>query len=906
MKPRILPLAILALVVCILAPMGSCHAQPSHVAPYVWWEGERPAETNFPKQSWFSPSTFEATRHLLSEGDWLSNSGKREGDEAFARYQITVPAAGEYNLWTRKFWKHGPFRWRFGQGDWQVCGRDVALADDTYLKEDLGANWVFLGTVTLPAGPQTFELRLLAQPGEDLTAAFDCFVLSAGPFIPNGKMKPGERSGLADEGYFPFEPPPDSFSPDALLDLRSLNEKVAGETGFVRRDGAGFVLGNGNPVRFWAVNVGPNNIAQNHASIDYLARDLAKLGVNMVRCHGPIFDARTDPANVNARRLDDIFYLVAALKRQGIYTMVSFYFPLWFDVRPSYGIPGYDTINNKAPFALLYFDPRMQEIYKSWARALLTTKNPYTGVPLAKEPAVGIIEIINEDSLFFWTFTKQNIPAVQWQKLETLYAQWLAKRYGSVDAALAAWGGERLDDDDPAAGRVGLYEAWHMTRDGVKAGGPNKVKRVGDQVRFLAELQRGFYASRVKYFRDDLGAGSMISASNWQVADPVTLDALERYTYTAGDVIDRHGYFGGKHEGQGASYSVRVGHTFENLAAVTVPDRLPLQFVQVDNYPQIISEIGWTNPNRYRADATFLASAYGALQGVDGFYFFAVGSNFMRDTAMNKFALSCPVIAGTFPAAALQYRRGDVAEGDEAVHQVVRLEDLYAMKGSGISSAAALDELRRKDIPEGGEASGAVSQLDPLTFYVGRVVRAFGDDPEQSKQRDVSAYIDRDKKTIRSLTGQLLWNYGSGLALVNTPRSQGAAGFLARAGRIELGDVAIQSQNEFGSVMVIALDDQPLATSKRILIQAMTEEQPYGFETEGNKITDLGGSPFGVKKLAVTVALKLKGAGQPKVIALDENGYATDKRVVTRGDGVQGPLTIELAPDAIYHIVERG
>ncbi|MFQ6130523.1 MAG: hypothetical protein ACE5R4_00655 [Armatimonadota bacterium] len=894
----------LRLAFVFVGAVNCCCGVPQQASQHVWWEGESPAQTNFPPQSWFSASTFPDTRHLLSGGDWLSNSGDRTGPEAFATYRVNVPADGEYNLWTRKFWKHGPFRWRFGQDQWRTCGRDIALADDTYLKEHLGANWVFLGKVALSRGPQTFELRLLAGPGEALTAAFDCFVLVPGPFMPNGKWKPGERSNLADEGFFAFEPALDPFGPEALLDLRSLNEKVAGESGFVRRDGLNFALGNGQPVRFWAVNVGPNNIGQDRASIDYLARALAKRGVNMVRYHGPIFDGSTDPANVDPKRLDDIFYLVAALKREGIYTTLSFYFPLWFDIRPHYGIPGYDAIENKRPFALLYFDPRMQEIHRSWARALLTTQSPYTGTTLAREPAVAIVEIINEDSFFFWTFAKKNVPPVHWQRLETLYGQWLAKRYGSLDQALAAWGNTRLPEDDPATSRAGLYEAWHMTTDGIKAGGPDKVKRVGDQVRFLTELQRDYYASFVEYLEQDLGSGSLVSASNWHVTDGPLLDALERYTYSAGDVIDRHGYFGGKHEGDGASYSVRVGHTFESLAAVTVPERLPLQFMQLDGYPHTISEIGWPNPNRYRADATFLASAYGALQGVDGIYFFAVGSNFLRDASMAKFALSCPTMAGTFPAAALLYRRGDVAESESAVHQILRLEDLYAMQGSGASTSQALDELRRRDIPEGGEAAGAVNMLDPLTFYVGRVTRTLGEDPEQSKQRDLTAYIDREHKTVESLTGEHHWDYGNGLVRLDTPRSQGAAGFLAKAGRIDLSQVTIESSNEFGAILVVSLDGQPLATAKRILIQAMTEEQPYGFKVQGGRITDMGGMPLGVRKIAARVSLALQGDGQPTVTALDENGYATGKRVVASG-GANQPLVIQLAEDAIYHVVQR-
>ena len=161
---------------------------------FVWWEGESPLETNFPDETPFSASTFEANRHLLSEGDWLTNAGKRGEEEAYAKYRVKVPAGGEYSLWTRKFWKHGPFKWRFDADEWQTCGRDIALADSTHIRTHLGANWVYLGKVSLTSGPKIFELRLLAKQGENLTAAFDAFIMKQGAFMPNGRLKPGMKS----------------------------------------------------------------------------------------------------------------------------------------------------------------------------------------------------------------------------------------------------------------------------------------------------------------------------------------------------------------------------------------------------------------------------------------------------------------------------------------------------------------------------------------------------------------------------------------------------------------------------------------------------------------------------------------------------------------------------------------
>ncbi len=52
-----------------------------------------------------------------------------------------------------------------------------------------------------------------------------------------------------------FEPAPDPFSDEAMLDLRHLNEAEAGETGWIRYDRNGdFIKGDGTPIRFWAVH----------------------------------------------------------------------------------------------------------------------------------------------------------------------------------------------------------------------------------------------------------------------------------------------------------------------------------------------------------------------------------------------------------------------------------------------------------------------------------------------------------------------------------------------------------------------------------------------------------------------------------------------------------------------------
>ncbi|MCM8900076.1 hypothetical protein KVG29_02420 [Caldicoprobacter algeriensis] len=663
---------------------------------YIWWEAEDPIETNYPPKSHFDIST-EGKWEYLSGGNWLTsdNENAPQNERLYAKYRIEVSESGQYNLWARKFWYHGPFEWRFDEHDWRLCGRNIGLVDKVSFRTYIEANWVYLGKVNLSAGEHIFEFRLLE--GEK-TSGMDCFMLTRDDnYVPRGHLKPGERLNLAEEGYWAYEPLIDPYD-EALLDLRVFNEAVAGQSGYVRREGDRLVLGDGTPVRFWAVNATID--MDNKKLIDYMARRLAKFGVNLVRVHTAFFDSdSSDLSDIDPVKLDRLHYFVYAMKQQGIYTNISFYFPLWVDIKPEYGIPGYDTIENKKPFALLQFDEQFQEIYKEWVRKIFLTTNPYTGVPLAKEPAVAIIEIQNEDSYLFWTFSRGNIPEVHMNKLEKMFGDWLIEEYGSLEAALKAWGpGSEQPLDNIEEGRMELKDAWFMTRDGCGTG--SFKKRMSDQVRFLVEHQKKFYEDMVEFFRNEIGILSLISCSNWTTADPQALQALERYTYTAGDIIDRHGYFECNHRGDGAEYSVREGHSYIDTSVLTNPGANIAQMIQIVDYPHMISETAWTNPNKYHGESVPMWSIFGALQGMDAIHFFSVGTPHLEQST-EKWPVMVAGVLGQFPAFSLIYREGYVEETEPVLHMEESFEDLYSFKGSAVFEGQALDLIRIVEPPSG-------------------------------------------------------------------------------------------------------------------------------------------------------------------------------------------------------------
>ncbi len=233
------------------------------------------------------------------------------------------------------------------------------------------------------------------------------------------------------------------------------------------------------------------------------------------------------------------------------------------------------------------------------------------------------------------------------------------------------------------------------------------------------------------------------------------------------------------------------------------------------------------------------------------------------------------------------------------------LADLYNFKGTAAISSQNLDALRKADVPAAAR-SGVRGDVHPLTSFVGPVVTRIGARSAPPVARDVSRFIDLRKKIVRSFTGEVAWDYGKGVVTVDTPRTQGALGFLSKAGRIELGNVVIECANEYASILVTSLDGKPIASSRRMLVQAVTEERHYGWRVEGGRITNLGGPPLNVRRIDATVTLKVPGLGR-KARVLDEHGYARTKggtlerAEITRTGRA---FTVKLPADAMYTVIE--
>lgn len=711
----------------------------------------------------------------------------------------------------------------------------------------------------------------------------------------------------------------DKFSDNALLDLRYLNEDNAGDNGFIVRseDGNSFVNGEGEPMRFWSINGGSLARDLSDMELKQYAQFLAKMGVNMIRFHGSINPKgkQSKITDVDVGEVESIWRLVAAMKNEGIYTTIS---PFWAHnghmggwIPEEWGIEGYSDKDNL--WGVIFFNDTLKEAYKSWIKYLYTKINPHTGIALKDDPAVGMIQIMNEDGVFFWTI--QNVKEPIKKIIRQKYYKWLVDKYGNIEKTQSAWEDLELEGDNPDDSEMDIYTIWYATIDQTGA----LDKRLTDQIEFMACIQREFYQEMYDFYRT-IGCQQLINGNNWQTANSGKLLDIERWTNAACDVIALNRYYDPGHIGENSGWRIDPGHYYKGESVMYQPNKLPINIKQPSGHPIVITESGWNLPHKYQTEGPFLISAYMSLTGIDGFYWFDPSSEAYDPNPyhtwanleggqhpMYRWTNSTPGQIGMFPANALQYRKGYISESKTIIHEKRSLKSMWQRKTPVITENIGFDPNRVFIETESGK-----TEINPLTYLAGKVIVDYdAKDDSNSINDDLRNLIDSHNKRIMSSTGELEWDYDSGICILDAPSAQGVCGFLDNKETIILTDVSIESTNEYAAINVVSMDDQPLSKSSKILVQIGTIYRPSGWiETEielelnenlfkGFRIDNTGGMPWKCSNTEVNI--RINNSNISKAILLDEAGYAKESIAISKEDG---SILISLPKNAMYVILD--
>ncbi len=220
----------------------------------------------------------------------------------------------------------------------------------------------------------------------------------------------------------------------------------AGGEGFIQSVGDCFVDGNGFERRFLGTNICFTGCFPSHEDADKVAAELARYGINLVRLHyvhhkfpkGRIYP---NPDSVlEPEQLERFDYLFAKLKEHGIYTYFQLNISRKFTEKN-----GIVNINQLPHFyhGVDNIDYRFIQLQKKFISEILAHVNPYTGLPYKDDPAIGMLELANENSIVYAWFT----PRYKFSRLvepymtdfKAMWNNWLTTKYGTTKALKKAW-----------------------------------------------------------------------------------------------------------------------------------------------------------------------------------------------------------------------------------------------------------------------------------------------------------------------------------------------------------------------------------------------------------------------------------------------------------------------------------
>ncbi|MGD2175988.1 MAG: beta-galactosidase, partial [Candidatus Brocadiaceae bacterium] len=828
-------------------------------------------------------------------------------------YRFNVREGGEYTWWIRL----NPFQIKHRYAMDGARPKELEAVD---VRERINVltsgidvrflGWVKAAKFHLDPGSHSLVLQVEAGPRE-AHGGIDCMALVNFPWAPTGteKPRPGEREPAGPDTWFPIVPDDDEFSEESITDVSHLVHRPAGKHGFLQAQGDHFVFADrpGEPVKFWGMCAGP---AQTPELQRQQARFYVKHGINMIRKHtvqaeiGLLQrDPRTGERRFDPERLDRFDRWFSILKEQGIYMTWSCFYPHLITRADRYPAELYaelpDRGKGKSTSGLVNMMPQLQDAEWEWLKALLLHKNPYTGLRYVDDPALAIVEVHNEDCIFWHAPLNDLAAGEKFPRhtaiLKRRWMEWVKERYGDDAALRRAWGNGMREGDSVSNPRMDVYGAWQMSAEGPDYGSPVGVvpaerKRMGDFIRFLAEMQRSYYERRLQRLRD-VGYRACAVSTAWR-AGGAAADPANIWCDSAMDLITRHNYFGGGAGGHGIAPGEVSNETHLDQVGSHL---LSTGFYQVEDKPFIVTE--WTQkpPNQWKAEAAPLFAFYGlGLQGWDASYHFAghrprMGGGWPN---LRSYVTETPHYIGQFPALAFALYRGHFKEAPLAAARRLGLNEVF----QGIDALS-------QDFTGGGydqkELTGSLATPKEV-LGIGRVTVKIGPDVGPSSKADWARYRDRARSLVSSMTGQLTWDQATEVVAIHTTRTQGIVGF-AGGRRYELPGADVSIETPFVSLLFTPLDDQPLEESEHILITAMARDRQTGAEynADGTRLLDVGKPPLLMEPVQAEIILK----GKPirSVRPADIYGVPRDEQVEREGN----TFRIDGRYRAYYYEVKR-
>ena len=328
------------------------------------------------------------------------------------------------------------------------------------------------------------------------------------------------------------------------------------------------------------------------------------------------------------------------------------------------------------------------------------------------------------------------------------------------------------------------------------------------------------------------------------------------------DVIDGHVYW------QHPEYlkdpaTGRQTFAIDNTPMVDAPLNstvVQLSRSAVAGKPYTVSETNHPFPNEYACEGVGILAAYAAFHDWDGVFFYTfehkVPAEWKPRMPSHFEIRPDPVKMMNIAACAGLFLRGDVQSAKETIYRSYSAQE--------VRESIRLSSTHRPFFTPG---------FDPaLPLTHGTRIRTFVESggPYPAVQTN---------DVLVSDTGELAWHHDarrSGLVAVETARSQALIGFVKQT-RKPLKNLQAAVENEFCSIVLTSLSDQPIAHADRLLLVTTARSANTGMKWNAKRtsLIDWGSEPTVIEPVKGHIVLRdIDEARKVEAIPLDSGAKA--------------------------------
>lgn len=678
-------------------------------------------------------------------------------------------------------------------------------------------------------------------------------------------------------GWWEIPKPYDTVSQAAPWEAAMKTFQPAGSLGWTKTAGENLVFERqpGVPIRVRGICGGGTAFYPQKSEAERYAKVLRKYGYNQLRVHS-LFDSFLEDVDGgykipkwNTRRLDRFDYLVAELKKQGIYINPSGLYTIRW--APETGVKAPDKVEGLNNTQYNY-DERHQELYIQVLREFLNHKNPYTGLTYAQEPALQMWKVQNENSLFFYT-SDAVAPAYRIQ-LQDKWNAWLKRKYRDQNGLIAAW---RIEGQpSPVASNENLADDLVALMGIATLSTPpeSQKQRASDQARFYQELETTWFQKVQATFRE-LGSQTLIQGSSWY--GPRWLQEMQTAANAPLDFTGKHTYW--DHPSGGWRLEDAL---FHNRPIVESPadNIINPAFQHVAGKPFAITEWQLCVPNDFSQIGPAFFAAYAGMQNININHHFTFDNPEVKGTMTGFFdVFAMPGQLALSPFSYFLYSRGDIqtapviyqnALDDNALHDPNRGKNAQVRE----SDNRFFVKYDAQAVPDQAMLVGGVRlSLDPQ---------------KHPAKWDEATYNRLAKDGVyTSNTGELVWDSKGGQIHVKTPRSRGLLGFF-RGSSLQNGPLSMKLNSAYGAATFSSLETAPLEQSSKILMTLVGRvrhtDQTWDILTQDGKpvttqlpvrLGNKGLGPMRMEPATIEFTLQTNKNGAWTMQPLDINGNPT-------------------------------